>query len=68
VTGGEPLAQKEVHTLITRLCDEIFEVLIETGGYFTTSGIDERATIILDEVSASGEEAEPLAQSAAIAS
>lgn len=58
VTGGEPLAQKEAQTLIQRLCDESFEVLIETGGYFSTAGIDERAAIILDvKCPASGEEA-----------
>jgi 7-carboxy-7-deazaguanine synthase len=58
VTGGEPLAQKEAKTLIRRLCDESFEVLIETGGYFSTEGIDERATIILDvKCPTSGEEA-----------
>src|SRR6266571_8184688 len=32
VTGGEPLAQREAFELITRLCDEEYEVLIETGG------------------------------------
>ena len=48
ITGGEPLAQKEVHTLICRLCDEGFEVLIETGGFCSTEDVDERATIILD--------------------
>lgn len=48
ITGGEPLAQKGVHTLIRRLCDEGFEVLIETGGYFSTEDVDERAAIILD--------------------
>src|SRR2546427_4290129 len=58
VTGGEPLAQREAHTLIRRLCDEGFEVLIETGGYFSTEVIDERAAIILDvKCPASGEEA-----------
>jgi 7-carboxy-7-deazaguanine synthase len=58
VTGGEPLAQKEAKTLIRRLCDENFEVLIETGGFFSTEGIDERATIILDvKCPMSGEEA-----------
>jgi 7-carboxy-7-deazaguanine synthase len=57
ITGGEPLAQKEAQTLIERLCDEGFEVLIETGGYFSTAGIDERAAIILDvKCPASGEE------------
>lgn len=48
VTGGDPLAQKEVYALIHRLCDEGFEVLIETGGYFSTEQVDERAAIILD--------------------
>ena len=58
ITGGEPLAQDEARTLIGRLCDESFEVLIETGGYFSTAGIDERAAIILDvKCPASGEEA-----------
>ena len=57
VTGGEPLAQKEALTLIERLCDENFEVLIETGGHFSTEGIDERAKIILDvKCPGSGEE------------
>jgi len=57
VTGGEPLAQKEAFTLIERLCDENFEVLIETGGYFSTEGIDERARVILDvKCPGSGEE------------
>ena len=58
VTGGEPLAQKEALTLIRCLCDEGFEVLIETGGFFPTADIDERAAIILDvKCPASGEEA-----------
>jgi len=57
VTGGEPLAQPEARTLIRQLCDEDFEVLIETGGYFSTEGIDDRAAIILDvKCPASGEE------------
>ncbi|MGH9904891.1 MAG: radical SAM protein [Pyrinomonadaceae bacterium] len=48
ITGGEPLAQEEAHSLITRLCDEGYEVLVETGGYVTTAGVDRRAKIILD--------------------
>src|SRR5437764_7001700 len=36
VTGGEPLAQTSAFELITRLCDEGYEVLIETGGYVST--------------------------------
>jgi 7-carboxy-7-deazaguanine synthase len=48
VTGGEPLAQREALTLIARLCDAGYEVLIETGGYVSTEKVDERAKIILD--------------------
>ena len=48
VTGGEPLAQSEAFGLITRLCDEEYEVLIETGGYVSTKEVDPRAKIILD--------------------
>jgi 7-carboxy-7-deazaguanine synthase len=57
VTGGEPLAQREGFTLIERLCDEGYEVLVETGGYVSTEGVDPRAAIILDvKCPASGEE------------
>lgn len=57
VTGGEPLAQKEAFNLIKRLCDGGYEVLIETGGYVSTAGLDERAKVILDiKCPASGEE------------
>ena len=57
VTGGEPLAQKSAFTLISRLCDEGYEVLIETGGYVSTEEVDPRASIILDiKCPASGEE------------
>lgn len=48
VTGGEPLAQKNVFPFITELCDRGYEVLIETGGYVSTENIDNRAKIILD--------------------
>jgi 7-carboxy-7-deazaguanine synthase len=57
VTGGEPLAQKEAFVLIGRLCDEGFEVLVETGNYVSTEGLDPRAKVILDvKCPASGEE------------
>jgi 7-carboxy-7-deazaguanine synthase len=57
VTGGDPLAQKEAFELIKQLCDEGYEVLIETGGYFSTESVDPRAKIILDvKCPASGEE------------
>lgn len=58
VTGGDPLAQREAYTLIERLGSEGYEVLVETGGYFSTEGIDARAKIILDvKCPSSGEEA-----------
>lgn len=57
VTGGEPLAQPEALELIRQLCDEGYEVLIETGGYVSTEAVDERAKIILDvKCPGSGEE------------
>jgi 7-carboxy-7-deazaguanine synthase len=56
VTGGEPLAQREAFALVERLCEEGYEVLIETGGFVPTEGLDERAKIILDvKCPASGE-------------
>ncbi|HEX8637546.1 MAG TPA: radical SAM protein, partial [Pyrinomonadaceae bacterium] len=56
VTGGDPLAQKNVFSFITRLLDDGYEVLIETGGFFSTENVDSRAKIILDvKCPASGE-------------
>jgi len=56
VTGGEPLAQKNVFPFITELCDRGYEVLLETGGFVSTERVDPRAKIILDvKCPASGE-------------
>ncbi len=56
VTGGEPLAQKNVFPFITELCERGYEVLIETGGFVSTAEVDPRAKIILDiKCPASGE-------------
>lgn len=56
VTGGEPLAQKNVFPFITELCDRGYEVLIETGGFVSIESVDLRAKIILDvKCPASGE-------------
>jgi 7-carboxy-7-deazaguanine synthase len=56
VTGGDPLAQKSVFPFIETLCDLGYEVLIETGGFFSTEKVDERAKVILDvKCPASGE-------------
>jgi 7-carboxy-7-deazaguanine synthase len=56
VTGGEPLAQKNVYPFISQLCDRGYEVLIETGGYVSIENVDPRAKVILDvKCPASGE-------------
>lgn len=56
VTGGEPLAQKNVFPFITELCDRSYEVLVETGGFVSTENVDLRASVILDvKCPASGE-------------
>lgn len=49
ITGGEPLVQKnECLELMKQLCDEGFEVLIETGGSLPINEIDSRVKIIMD--------------------
>jgi 7-carboxy-7-deazaguanine synthase len=48
VTGGEPLLQKEVYPLVTRLLDEGFRVLIETGGSLPINLLDSRVIVIMD--------------------
>lgn len=49
VTGGEPLVQKrECCALVTRLCDEGYTVLVETGGGLDATVLDARAIKILD--------------------
>ena len=56
VTGGEPLAQKNVFPFIAELCDRGYEVLIETGGFVSIENVDTRAKIVLDiKCPASGE-------------
>ena len=58
VTGGEPLLQPGVHTLMSRLCDRGLEVLLETGGGLDISGVDPRVRRIVDlKCPASGEAA-----------
>lgn len=48
VTGGEPLVQKECLELMKKLCDEGFDVMLETGGSLPIKDIDERVLIIMD--------------------
>ena len=48
VTGGEPLAQPEALDLIRALCDEGYEVLIETSRSIHLEPVDPRPKQILD--------------------
>ncbi len=48
VTGGEPLGQSGTTELLERLCDEGYEVLLETNGSYNISNVDERVVRIVD--------------------
>ena len=48
VTGGEPLAQPNCVTLLSRLCDEGFEVSLETSGAMDVSKVDPRVSRVVD--------------------
>lgn len=48
VTGGEPLLQGGVYNLLTELCDEGYEVLLETSGSLDISRVDQRVHRIVD--------------------
>jgi 7-carboxy-7-deazaguanine synthase len=48
VTGGEPLLQEEVYSLMTTLVDRGRTVLLETGGHRSTSRVPEAVVTILD--------------------
>jgi len=48
VTGGEPLVQENSLGLMKQLCDEGFEVMLETGGSLPIEMVDSRVNIIMD--------------------
>lgn len=48
VTGGEPLLQPAVHTLLRQLCDEEYTVLLETSGALDVGAVDPRVRRIVD--------------------
>ena len=48
VTGGEPLAQPACHDLLRRLCDQGFDVSLETGGALPIGAVDPRVARIVD--------------------
>lgn len=48
ITGGEPLAQKNILLFMKELCDLKYSVSIETSNAYTIEEIDPRVSIILD--------------------
>ena len=48
VTGGEPLAQKRVIGLLSKLCDAGYSVSLETSGAIDIGDVDTRVSRILD--------------------
>jgi 7-carboxy-7-deazaguanine synthase len=48
ITGGEPLEQEAVYSLLDRLLDRGKTVLVETGGHVPLDRIDPRAVKIVD--------------------
>lgn len=57
VTGGEPLAQKRCAELLALLCNEGFEVSLETSGAVDIDLADRRVSRVMDlKTPASGEE------------
>lgn len=56
VTGGEPLAQKNCIPLLRTLCDQGYEVSLETSGALDIRSVDPRVMRVLDiKTPASGE-------------
>lgn len=48
VTGGEPLAQRNCHDLLTALCDDGYSVSLETSGALSVQDVDPRVVCIMD--------------------
>ena len=57
VTGGEPLAQPLCHELLAQLCDQGYEVSLETSGALPIDTVDKRVVKVVDlKGPSSGEE------------
>ncbi len=48
VTGGEPLAQRPCLSLLEQLCDDGFEVSLETSGALDVAAVDPRVVKVMD--------------------
>lgn len=61
ITGGEPLAQPNCIPLLTQLCNEDFQVSLETSGAVSVAAVGERVSKVMDlKTPSSGEEARNL--------
>ena len=58
VTGGEPLAQKDCLILLRTLCDQNYQVSLETSGALSLRDVDNRVVNVMDiKTPSSGESA-----------
>ncbi len=48
VTGGEPLLQKDIHSLFAALLNAGYTVCVETGGQVPLDGLDARVHKVMD--------------------
>lgn len=48
ITGGEPLTQKSIYSLMTKLCDLKFQVSLETSGAIICDHVDKRVRKVID--------------------
>lgn len=48
VTGGEPLAQPNCHLLLSELCDQGYDVALETSGSMDIEKVDSRVSVVMD--------------------
>lgn len=48
VTGGEPLSQKNCHSLMDKLCDLGLDVSLETSGALSVSEVNRRVSRVVD--------------------
>ncbi|MDZ4677255.1 MAG: radical SAM protein [Oligoflexia bacterium] len=48
ITGGEPMAQKNILPLMKNLCDQGYTVSLETNGYYDTTQVDSRVIKVID--------------------
>ncbi len=58
VTGGEPLAQPDCQAVLTALCDNGYEVSLETSGALDVAKVDPRVVKVVDIKTPSSGESE----------